>query len=912
MSGSPLSRRLRAGLDPNGSFWAMLRYPQDWARGTLRGAAWDASREGLTLAPLARPELAADWLPLAAVAGPDQYLYRSDPEAGSVLCKGPCDDEFLSIPGLGREGVSSGRFRSPAGVAFDAAGRLYVADAGNSRVQVIDPKTGTVIALLDVGLKLPTLAAIAPDGLVYVSDPGTGKVHVFSERFLPCGALDLASLDPTTGMPWPAEPAPRPLALTIRADGTLAVFDPLRPMLWHMTRHGAPLPALGWPDEDALPAGWSPVPRRNSAEAEIILGPIDGGIYDLTWHRIEIDGDTPPGTTIVVQSFAANDADTGLRAWAPERPVPMPRAVADTHGTLFDRLIPSDQRLWSFWRLGRMDRVNPVIASLAGTGPVNTDKVILPRAAAACLRPGDVLRMTTPAGGEASVEIAALATATWTVAAAGSYADAAALLAAPPAIALIERDGQALPHGPLDLSFLYGVPPAILPSRTDGKPGTLALPVALAPILGEGDVIEVRNLDAWARVELVEALDDDVEVTLTDPIAGDFSTATVELVFTPGRLVLRQTLPVGGPMPPGAMVSVVSADDATTTSVIWADAEHGILYLSEPLQGTVAASNWTNALFPEPRPTDRGRYFWLRLRMTGRGLPPPGRVGPPTIATATPVIRSLRITAPRYSLLDWLPPLFAERDVQAEPPGSNFLERFLSLFEDRFTEAEAAFESVSRLLNPRAADADWLTFVAGWLDLAFDPSWPIDRRRQLVIEGARLQAGRGTPAALRRYLEIYTGSAVGIVEDFRNRPPAPIQLGAQVPLGVASLGGATLAGALAHRFAVSVALPGRTNHRTELSAIRKIIDGMKPAHTDYTLRTGGIVAARVGMGATIGAIVIPGPGQTKPCTCDPDATPTDRPQPGTLAEGGFRLGGKLGGGPVTEYRPQGGAHVQVA
>jgi phage tail-like protein len=276
------------------------------------------------------------------------------------------------------------------------------------------------------------------------------------------------------------------------------------------------------------------------------------------------------------------------------------------------------------------------------------------------------------------------------------------------------------------------------------------------------------------------------------------------------------------------------------------------------------------------------------------------------------VIHSLRIAAPRYSLLDWLPPLFAQRDTEAEPPGGNFLERFLSLFEDQFTEAEAAFESVSRLMNPRAADADWLAFVAGWLDLAFDPSWPIERRRRLVIEGASLQAGRGTPAALRRYLEIYTGNAVGLAEDFRNRPPAPIQLGAGSALGVAALGGAALVGALAHRFSVTVTLPGRANRRTELSAVRKIIDDAKPAHTDYTLKTGGAGAPRIGMGSTIGAIVIPGPGRIQPCTCDPDATPGDRPQPGNLAEGGFRLGGKLGGGPVTEYRSQGGARVQLA
>lgn len=913
MTENALSRRLRAGLDPNGSFWAMLRYPQDWARGAVRNAAWDPARSGLALRPLARPELAADWLPLAAVAGPDGYLYRSDPEAGLVLRRGPCDDRFQPVPGLGTEGRSAGRFRAPAGVAFDGAGRLYVADAGNARVQVIDPTTGAVIAILDEGLKLPTLASVAPDGTVLVCDAGTGRIHVFSQRFLPCGTLELATLDPTTANPWPAKPPPRPLALTLLADATLAVFDPLRPMLWHMTRDGTPLPALGWPEDGDLPAGWSPTPRRNAAEAELVIGPIDGGIYDLAWHRIEIDADTPPGTAIEVQTYAANDPDAVLRAWAPERPIPMPRAVADARGQCLDRLVTSDRMHWSFWRLGRMDRSRPVIARLEATGPVNSDRMTLPRAAAAGLRPGDVLRLTTDAGDEVTAEIAAIADTAWTAAASVSTAGAVALLSAPPSVLLIERDGAPLPYGPMDLSFLSSVPPAILPSRTDGKPGTLDLAAGLAAILGEGDIVEVRKDDDWARVELVEPLVEAVEVKLTAVLAGDFSTSTLTLDVTPGRLALRQILPANGPLPAGATISVISSDGVTSVGVRWADAARGMLYLAEPLAAGVTPATWTGAQVPEPEATDRGRHLWLRLRLTGRGLPPPGRVGPPTVATATPVIRSLRITAPRYSLLGWLPPLFAERDVRAEAPGGNFLERFLSLFEDQLTEAEAAFESISQLLNPRAADEGWLGFVASWLDLVFDPSWSIQRRRQLVIEGASLQAGRGTPAALRRYLEIYTGNVVGIVEDFRNRPPAPIQLGGSGVLGVAALGGVGFARALAHRFAVSVTLPGRSDRQTELSAVRRIIDEMKPAHTDYTLRTGGAGAPRIGMAATtIGSIVIPGPGQTRPCTCDPDATPSDRVQPGTLAEGGFRLGGRLGGGPITEFRPQGGAHVQVA
>ena len=66
--------------------------------------------------------------------------------------------------------------------------------------------------------------------------------------------------------------------------------------------------------------------------------------------------------------------------------------------------------------------------------------------------------------------------------------------------------------------------------------------------------------------------------------------------------------------------------------------------------------------------------------------------------------------------------------------GNMFLERLLALFERELTDVEAAYESVSRLLNPEAADDDWLRFLSSWLALVFDPSWPIERRRQLVLD----------------------------------------------------------------------------------------------------------------------------------------------------------------------------------
>lgn len=903
MSAGGLQARLRQGLDPNGSFAAVLGYAENWREAKGTGAVWNPRRAGLELTPKARPEIAQDWLPLAAIEGPDGTLYKSDTEGSRVLRRAPCDPDFISLPGFGGFGVASGKFHAPAGLALDSAGRLYVADTGNSRVQVLDLARESVVATLTEGLVLPVHVTVDGDGTIYVVDAKTGLVHVFSRRFQSCSVLRLATLDPATGKRWGAGPAPRPLAITILDDGTLAVFDPMRPMLWHMTRKGKSLAALGWFEEDDLPEGWSPIGRRFGAEADLVVGPIDGGRYDLAWHEVEIDADLPAGTALEVQTYASNGETDRLRGWAPARPL-----AAKAPETRTQRLVLADEVLWAFWRMGRTIRYRPAIAQLNGTGPAGTDRMTLPAMAARQLRPGDTLRLRIDEQDDGVLmTVASVADATWTAAATGG----AAAFAAPSGLRLIQRDGKPLPYGPVDFGFLGEPGPPLAVTMRDGRPAEVPFPAALAGVIAPGDVLELQQDGAAAgRLELIKPSADPLEIRLTEAVAGDYSTCIVQLETTPGRLVLREDVPATGPLPPHATLALIADGTPEQVVPVWSDRETRTLWLSEMPPdmdgGRTFAEHWTNAQFPEPDPTDRGQYIWLRLRMTGRGLPPPSRIGPPATATASPLLRRIRIVAPRYSLLGLLPPLYAKHDLSAEPPGANFLERFLTLFEGHMTEAEAAFDSISRLLNPRAADAEWLAFIARWIDLSFDPSWPIERRRQLVIEGAKIQAGRGTPGSLRRYLEIYTWNAVGISEDYRTRPPEPIQLGARGALGFAPLGDEGLAGALAHRFRVTVTLPAYTDRRTEVSAIRGIIDSVRPAHTTYTLDTGGARPPRIGMGSRIGSIIIPGPGRAPPCTCDPDAPASGRPQPGNLAGGGFRLGGRLGAGPISDFRPQGG------
>ena len=50
-----------------------------------------------------------------------------------------CAQKFVTL--WGSEGTGNGQFNTPAGIAIDSSGNLYVVDEGNNRIQVFAPNT---------------------------------------------------------------------------------------------------------------------------------------------------------------------------------------------------------------------------------------------------------------------------------------------------------------------------------------------------------------------------------------------------------------------------------------------------------------------------------------------------------------------------------------------------------------------------------------------------------------------------------------------------------------------------------------------------------------------------------------------------------------------------------------------------
>ena len=84
---------------------------------------------------------------------------------------------------LGGPGEAAGQFREPAGVTVGPGGRVYVADPGNSRIQVFD-SIGNWTAEWrgpdDDPLVTPTGLAYDPAGRIWVADPGTSRIRALT------------------------------------------------------------------------------------------------------------------------------------------------------------------------------------------------------------------------------------------------------------------------------------------------------------------------------------------------------------------------------------------------------------------------------------------------------------------------------------------------------------------------------------------------------------------------------------------------------------------------------------------------------------------------------------------------------------------------------------------------------------
>ncbi len=250
-----------------------------------------------------------------------------------------------------------------------------------------------------------------------------------------------------------------------------------------------------------------------------------------------------------------------------------------------------------------------------------------------------------------------------------------------------------------------------------------------------------------------------------------------------------------------------------------------------------------------------GRYLWLKI----------------TLATFDdsnrPSVRGMRVIYPRSSYLRYLPGIYREDEVHAA-----FLEKFLSLFETVFQGLDRKIDLLFQQFDPLTTPPAFLPWLASWINLTVEEDVPPERVRRLIERAPALYRRKGTPAAIREFLEIYTGRPAFIVEEASQFEP--MLLGGETRIGRGSillrsglrgfrLGDTSMIGGSALRDRVRdpeepfLALAGRfiafvDMAPAEFAALRRtlerVLDEHKPANTVCTLR---LISAQAFAGAAV-------------------------------------------------------------
>ena len=181
----------------------------------------------------------------------------------------------------------------------------------------------------------------------------------------------------------------------------------------------------------------------------------------------------------------------------------------------------------------------------------------------------------------------------------------------------------------------------------------------------------------------------------------------------------------------------------------------------------------------------------------------------------------------RSSYLKYLPAIYSESD---------FMGRFLMIFEDVLGPVEEMLENLAYYFSPGLAAEGLLPWLASWLDLLLDETWPLERRRDLIKGAVELYRWRGTKKGLRDYLRTYTGVEPLITEGFGS-----LTLGEHSRLGWNSI-----LGDRDSQFTFKVTIEVDDPTAVDLGQIRSIVEVEKPAYCSYTLE---IIASGDGNGA---------------------------------------------------------------
>ena len=176
-------------------------------------------------------------------------------------------------------------------------------------------------------------------------------------------------------------------------------------------------------------------------------------------------------------------------------------------------------------------------------------------------------------------------------------------------------------------------------------------------------------------------------------------------------------------------------------------------------------------------------------------------------------LESIRLEFPRIAFIDYLPQVYRGADSV-----NSFLARFISVFQSPYVDLEDDMDQMPVRCDPAVAPPEFLQWLAESLAVSDRHLWSEERLRVFLKNAVRLYRIKGTRAALREVIELYTGQTPWIIEQFE---PASCQIWRRDTAALRRLYGES-------RYTVTVLMPGAQRDADDYAKLWKIIAAFKP------------------------------------------------------------------------------------
>ena len=165
-----------------------------------------------------------------------------------------------------------------------------------------------------------------------------------------------------------------------------------------------------------------------------------------------------------------------------------------------------------------------------------------------------------------------------------------------------------------------------------------------------------------------------------------------------------------------------------------------------------------------------------------------------------------------HPIAQMLPAVFQEDD---------FLQGFVGALDSVLAQIFLTLDNIESCFDPMLAPDDFVMWLAEWVGLMLDETWPVPFTRAAVARTVDMYAWRGTVRGIREVLELYTGVVPEVIDsggtvwstELDPEPPGSPTPGLTVRVPLENLSDADL-------------------HRLDL-----IIQSLKPGHVPHQVQT---------------------------------------------------------------------------